>query len=56
MTTNNGRYSGLSCFRLVTLRKQQSKTIKTQTHAGDRYEILRRAKQFSLQLISKSKD
>ena len=56
MTTNNGRHSTPSCFCLVTLRKQQIKTIKTQTAAGDRYEILRRAKQFSLQLISKSKD
>jgi hypothetical protein len=34
MTPNNGRHSGLSRFHLVTLRKQQIKTIKTQIHVA----------------------
>ena len=58
MTTNNGRHSGLSRFHLVTLRKQQIKTIKTQISTWDRHEKLGRAKckQFFLSFISNSKD
>jgi hypothetical protein len=44
MTTNNGRHSGPSRFCLITLRKQQSKTIKTHIAAWDRHEKLGRVK------------
>jgi hypothetical protein len=44
MTTNNGRHSGPSRFCLITLRKQQSNTIKTHIAAWDRHEKLGRVK------------